>query len=184
MSVTAPTTGRPAKGFTAQRAQQWVLAAAVITAVVYTFRRISEGAVSTAPAKGGKVSALLGTGSPPPPLGQWAIAYGAGFTLLALVSVAAPELAGSLAMLELVGCVLGNGNALAGDLSKLEGNAKAKTTPAAPVSTKAETAAANTANAVAATIPTAPSTAAESVAAAAAVAAAAGSGTPAGGLRP
>lgn len=133
--MSAPTAGRPAQGFSPQKAQQWVLVAAVVTGIVYTFRRIIEPSVTTAPKKGTKAAALAGAGSPPPALGQWAIAYGAGFLFLSLMAVAAPELAGSLAMLELAGTLLTNGTSILADITGLEQPA---TTPATP--TKGKTA--------------------------------------------
>jgi hypothetical protein len=111
---------RPAQTFTTARAQQWVLASAIVVAVVYVFRSLVEPAMTTAPAKGSKVSAILGAGSPPPALGTWAISYGAGFIFLAVISLAAPELAATLALMTATGSLLANGQSVASDLANLE----------------------------------------------------------------
>ncbi|HWD76348.1 MAG TPA: hypothetical protein VG371_14500 [Solirubrobacteraceae bacterium] len=133
--ATSPGVGRPAQGFTTGRAQRWVLTAAILTAVIYAFRRTVEPAASTAPAKGGKAAALLGAGSPPPPLGQWAVAYATGFVFLSLLTLGAPELAASLAGMMVVGGLLTNGNSIATDISQLEGGAASKTAKPGPVQT-------------------------------------------------
>jgi hypothetical protein len=118
---------RPTQGFSSEHAQQWVLASAILLAVTYTFRRLIEPSVSAAPAKGSKASALLGAGSPPPPLGQWAVSFGAAFTILALMTLAAPELAASLALMAATGSLLTNGISVVADLDGLEGNKTAAT---------------------------------------------------------
>lgn len=145
MKASAPSVGRPAQGFGTLRAQKWILAAALVTAISYAFRRLVEPSVTAAPARGGKVAQLLGSGSPPPPLGQWAIAYGAGFLMLSIVSLGAPEVAASLAMLELAGVALTSGTSLLADIGNLEKNAPSSSALAAPTapSTPAATPAPN-----------------------------------------
>jgi hypothetical protein len=118
--VAAPTP-RPAKGFGTARAQKWVLAAAILTAIIYGFRRALEPSVQQAPARGGTASKLAGAGSPPPSLGHWAVAYGAGFILLSFVSLGAPEVAASIAMLMVAGTMITNGTAIVTDIQTLEG---------------------------------------------------------------
>lgn len=117
--VTAPS-ARPAQGFTSARAQRWILASAIVIALTYSLRRIVEPATE-APARGGKASRLAGAGSPPPSLSHWAVAYGAGFAMLALVAMAAPELAASLAALTVTGTLLANGTSIVADIAGLEG---------------------------------------------------------------
>lgn len=128
---TAPGVGRPARGFTSNQAQKWVLAAAIVIAMTYTFRKLIEPGMTAAPAKGSTAHKLAGAGSPPPPLGQWAVAYGAGFTFLALMTVAAPELAASLAMLATAGSLLTNGTSIVADLAGLEGKTNSASVNAA-----------------------------------------------------
>lgn len=130
-----PTVGRPGRGFTTGRAERWILAAALITAVTYAFRRLVEPSLSSAPERGGQGSRMAGAGSPPPALAQWAIAYSAGFLMLSVIALGAPELAASLAMLALAGNLLANGTSLVADLTNLEsGTASAATTTnAAPL---------------------------------------------------
>lgn len=111
---TAPTSPRPAQGFSTQRAQKWVLASALITALVYGIRRITG---DTAAAPGLKNVAGIGQ---PTTLAHWAVSYGIAYTMLALLAVAAPEAAASLAMLTLLGNLLANGKGLASDLKSLE----------------------------------------------------------------
>jgi hypothetical protein len=111
---------RPASGFTPARAQSWILAAAVVIAVIYGVRRLVEPSLSSAPAKGGTAATLAGAGSPPPTLAHWLVAYGAGFGMLALLALAAPELAGSLALLAAAGSLLTNGTSLVADITGLE----------------------------------------------------------------
>ena len=114
---------RPAQGFSSFRAQRWVMGAALVLAMTYAFRRLVENSVTSAPASGGKVASLLGTGKPPPPLGQWAIAYGAGFLMLSVLAMGAPEVAASLAMMVVVGSTLANGTTVVADIRQLEGKA-------------------------------------------------------------
>lgn len=125
-----PTVGRPAAGFGTQRAQKWVLAAAILSAVMYGFRRIVEPSVSEAPARGGKVAKITGAGSPPPSLSHWAISYGAGFFLLSVLSFGAPEVAASIAMLMVAGTGLTNGTAILTDINSLEGASSSTATAA------------------------------------------------------
>ena len=129
--------------FPSSRAEKWVLAAALITALAYGFRRLIEPSVSSAPAQGGQVAQLLGTGSPPPPAGKWAIAYGVGFIALALMAELAPELAAALAGMEITGVVLGNANGIVTDLASL-GLSDSSTSTS--TSTSSSTSAANVAD--------------------------------------
>jgi len=131
----SPGVGRPAQGFTSARAQRWVLTAAILTAVIYTFRRIVEPSVLTAPPRGGTTAKLTGSGSPPPSLGHWAVAYGTGFVLLSVLTLGAPEVAASLAMLMVAGSALTNGSSLVADVTGLEGKSTTKTVkaPVTPV---------------------------------------------------
>lgn len=117
--VASPTVGRPAQGFTSQRAQRWVLAAALLSAMIYGFRRIIEPVSGNTTSSGTAAQKLAGTGTPPT-LSHWAIAYGAGFLMLSVISLGAPELAASLAMLMVVGELLSNGTTIVADITGLE----------------------------------------------------------------
>src|SRR5262249_40604539 len=83
---------------------------------------------ASAPARGGQASRLLGAGSPPPPLAQWAIAYGAGFLMLSILALGAPEVAASVAGLMVAGELLANGTSVVADLTSLEGGTTTTTT--------------------------------------------------------
>lgn len=145
--MNAPTP-RPAQGFTSSRAQSWVLGSAMITALIYGFRRTVEGATPSTVQKG-KVNSLLGSGTPAP-LNQWLIAYGAAYLMLAVLALGAPELAASLAMMAVIGNVITNGLTITGDLAALEAggtpaqqsaaaNAAGKAAPAIPAPTITKT---------------------------------------------
>jgi len=116
--MAAPTTRPPGKGFTTPRAERWVMAAALITAAVYTVRRLVEGETSPAPATSA-AREFLGQGSPPN-FAQWIIAWGTGFTGLALLALALPELAGALATFVVLATFLESGSQLATDIGLLE----------------------------------------------------------------
>lgn len=121
MATPAAPAVRPAQGLSSARAQRWVLAAAIVVGMTYALRRFVEPAMIDAPTRGGPKARIAGPGTPPPALAHWAVAYGAGFTLLALLALPAPELAGALAILVVTGTLLGNGGALATDLRYLQG---------------------------------------------------------------
>lgn len=118
-ALTAPAP-RPGQGLSSARAQRWVLAAAIVVGLTYALRRFVEPGMSIPP-RGGRNARLAGTGSPPPALPQWAVAYGAGFMILGLVALPAPEVAAALSVLVVTGTLLGNGLALADDLRELQG---------------------------------------------------------------
>lgn len=122
MSVTAPSP-RPAQGFSTERAQKWVLVSALLTAVIYGFRRTIEPAqTSSTPAKN-KLAALAGSGSPPA-LGQWLVSYAVAFGFLAVIALGAPEFAASLAGVVVLGNLLNNGTTIVADLAGIGGGAK------------------------------------------------------------
>jgi hypothetical protein len=135
MPPSAPTVGRPAQGFSAARAQKWILAAALISALTYGFRLIIEPTVTTAPARGGKAATLAGAGSPPPPLSHWAVSYGAGFLMLSIVSLAAPEVAASIAMLMAAGTFLSHGTSIVADITGLQNTPVAANAAGTPAGT-------------------------------------------------
>lgn len=135
----APSAGRPAQGFGTARAQKWVLTAAILSAVMYGFRRIIEGANGNTTSKGTATQKLIGTGTPPT-LSHWAVAYGAGFMLLSFLSLGAPEVAASIAMLMVLGEVLTNGTTITADIAGLEGNSATAITAPQPTSTTPATA--------------------------------------------
>lgn len=110
-------TGQSA-AFSTSRANKWVLTSALLTAIVYLVRHLVEGETSPAPATN-TARQFLGQGSPPS-FGQWAIAYGTGYTMLALLATAEPELAAGLAMFGLAVVFLESGGQLATDLQGLE----------------------------------------------------------------
>jgi hypothetical protein len=109
---------RPAKGFTSARAEKWVMASALITAIVYLVRHLVEGESSPEPATSA-ARAFLGQGSPPS-VGQWLIAYATGFLGLAILAALAPEIAASAAMFVVFATFIESGGQLATDLQKLE----------------------------------------------------------------
>jgi hypothetical protein len=127
-STPTPNVGRPAQGFTTGRAQKWILTSAIITGVIYMFRRlVYEGGTVKQAATAARVA---GHGNPPPPLSQWATAWIGGYLLLAVLAVGAPEIAGSFAILALAGDLLTNGIGIVADLAQLEG--KGIGTPISP----------------------------------------------------
>lgn len=127
----APGVGRPARGFTTARAQRWIIVTAVLTAVIYTFRRLVE---PTTPSSTGStrpsLARLAGSG-PPAPLEQWAVSYTVAFLGLAILALGAPELAASLALMMLAGNLLTNGVTITADITHL--NAQPTTSPPAPI---------------------------------------------------
>lgn len=139
----------PARGFTTAKAESWVLASAMIVGAVYGFRRIIEPSVTTAPARGGKAAALLGAGSPPAALGQWAVAYSTSYIFLSIGAIIAPELAAALAMLIVGASLLSNGISVSTDLTTLEGGKKtaAVAPSSSPSATKVATGAVSIADA-------------------------------------
>lgn len=114
----------PGAGLTSDRAQQWVLVAALITTASYGFRRLVETDLKRTPAHGSSTQRLLGSGSPPPPLSTWAFSYGAAFSILALIAFASPEIGGSLAILSVLATVMFNSQAVIADLGSLQGTAQ------------------------------------------------------------
>lgn len=108
----------PARDFTPARAQAWVLMAAVVTGIIYTFRKVIEP-VTPSSAKSSLPSKLLGAG-PPPSVEQWAVSYGAAFLMLSVIAVVSPETAGSMAILIVVGTLLANGTAIVKDINSLK----------------------------------------------------------------
>lgn len=132
----APTTGRPAKSFSTQRAQKWILAAAILSAVIYGFRRIVEPATGNTSSTGTAAQKLAGTATPPT-ASHWAVAYGAGFLILSVISLGAPEVAASIAMLMVVGELLTNGVTIASDIANLQGTPAPVAVTPAPSTTPA-----------------------------------------------
>jgi len=118
--VPAAPAPRPAQGFSTGRAQQWILISALLTATIYVFRRIVEPTTGTSGASSNKLAQLAGAGAPPS-VEHWAISFGAAFLGLAVIALAAPELAASLAVTVVLGNVLTNGTTIAADLGGLEG---------------------------------------------------------------
>ena len=112
---------RPSKGFTPAKAQKWVMTAALVTAIVYVVRHLTEPEAARSPATSA-ARQFLGQGSPPN-LAQWLIAYSVGFLSLSLLTVAAPELAAAFAMFYLGTVFLESGGQLATDLRNIEAGA-------------------------------------------------------------
>jgi hypothetical protein len=127
MSTSTPMP-RAAQGISTGKAQAWILTAALVTAIVYAFRRLIEPATPSTKKGASKAAALLGAG-PTPPLEQWSISYGAAFMMLSILALGAPELAASLALMGVTGNLLANGITIAADLDGLEGSTP--TTPTA-----------------------------------------------------
>lgn len=118
------------KHFSPAKSEKWVLTSAVITGLVYLVRRLVEGETAgTTPAPKSAARAFLGQGTPPS-FGQWIIAYTTSYFFLALLTVAVPEVAASLAIFVLVATFLESGGQLASDLQQIEsGTAPAAATP-------------------------------------------------------
>lgn len=112
-------TPRPAQGFSTHRANEWIIVTAIVTALAYTFRRLVSP--TQAATGGGHTAARLVGAGPPPPLEQWAVAYTGAFFGLALLAVAAPEVAATLALMMAVGELIANGTAIASELQGLQG---------------------------------------------------------------
>ena len=129
---------RPAKGFTSARAEKWVLASSLITAIVYVVRHLVEGESSPEPATSA-ARAFLGQGSPPS-IGQWLIAYATGFLGLSILAALAPEVAASAAMFVVFATFIESGGQLATDLKNLESGTAGGGTPANYVSPAAQAA--------------------------------------------
>lgn len=121
---------RPGQGLGTGKAQGYILVCAVITAVIYTFRRLVEPTTGTSSTSSSKLAQLAGAGAPPS-LEQWIVSYGTAFFMLAVLALAAPELAVSLALMGTIGNLLTNGTTIAADISGLEGIPIEKTTKAA-----------------------------------------------------
>jgi hypothetical protein len=94
-------------------AEKAVIISALVTAGVYTYRRLSEDTTSVS--KG--VSALFNVGAPAA-FGEFVTAWGFSFFVIALIASAAPTLGGSFAILVLVGDLLANGQAVSSDVSQ------------------------------------------------------------------
>lgn len=118
MASAVPSLPRPAKGFTSASARKWVLTSALVSGLIYLVRHLVEGETSPAPSTNA-ARQFLGQGSPPN-VSQWFIAYATGYLGLALLAVAAPEIAASLAIFVLAVTVLESGGQLAKDLGELE----------------------------------------------------------------
>lgn len=128
MAVKAPTTTAAASAiastargggpFTPGSARKWVLTSALVTGLIYLVRHLVEGETSPAPATNA-ARQFLGQGSPPS-LRQWFVAYATSYFGLALLAVAAPEIAASLAIFVLVVTLVESGGQFAGDLKGLE----------------------------------------------------------------
>lgn len=98
-----------------------MLTAAILTAIIYAFRRAVEPTTNpTSSVASSKAAGLVGAGAPPS-LGRWATSYAAAFLMLSILALGAPELAASLAMMAVVGNLLTNGITIATDLTRLEG---------------------------------------------------------------
>lgn len=116
----------PSPDFTQQQAQKWILASAVVLAVIYGFRRLVETAAPSQPS--GPISSLIGTGAPPPAM-QWAVSYAVAMFGLSLLALAAPEVAGGLAMMTVAGALLTNGTAVSRDVAALKGKPVGSSAP-------------------------------------------------------
>lgn len=135
---------RPARGFSSERAQRWVLIAAILTAVIYGFRRIVEPTTGTGQPAPNTIAKLAGIGAPPT-VAQWAVSFSVAFLMLSALAMAAPEAAATLAGVMVVSNLLANGGQIARDITGVEGGkpptAAASSAPAAPASTSTRPAA-------------------------------------------
>lgn len=122
---------RVTQGFSSTRAQQWILVAAILTGVIYGFRRVVEPASGSSSPSSGKLARLAGAGAPPD-LEHWAVSYGAAFLMLSVLSLGAPELAASIAAMAVAGNLLANGTTIAADLAGLEGTPLTTTAQSSP----------------------------------------------------
>jgi hypothetical protein len=94
-------------------AERWVVISAVVTAGVYLYRVLGGGPT----AKASNPRQLI-SGKPPPPLGQFATAWGVVYLVIALMAEAAPGLGGGFAILVMTGDLLANTPALAGQVKQ------------------------------------------------------------------
>lgn len=153
MTTPAAPTPRPARGFTTSRAQRWILTSAILTAVIYAFRRLVEPTTGAAsPAKGGALARLAGAGTPPASVEHWAVGYSAAYLMLAILALVAPEAAASLAAITVLGNLLTNGTTIAADITGLEGSTPPPPGPPAAVSSMTVARPASTSTAPAASV--------------------------------
>lgn len=119
---------RLGEGMGIAKAQTWIVVSAITTAGMYLLRRLVEGTGIGATGSKGAVSAILGSGSPPP-TETWIVAYGFTYTTLAVVALGAPELAAAFAILILTVNAINNGITVTSDIGKLEGYGTAAARP-------------------------------------------------------
>lgn len=110
-------------------AERWVTVSALTVAIVYAYRRITEGAQQ------GTLKNVLGIGTPVP-LGQFMTAWGVTYLTVAIIASAAPPFGGGLAILIMASDLLGNiGDAsggLATDIGKGQAGKLAAATTVTP----------------------------------------------------
>jgi predicted membrane-bound mannosyltransferase len=92
-------------------AERWVVISAVVTLGIYAYRRFAGGPQTFAIT--GNLANLVSQ-KPPPPLGQFATAWGFVYLIIAVMAEAAPGLGGGFAILVMTGDLLANtGNVIA-----------------------------------------------------------------------
>jgi hypothetical protein len=98
-----------------QTAERWVTISALIVALTYGYRRITEATSSPVTLK-----KLVGVGDPVP-LGAFATAWGFTFLTVAIIAEAAPGLGGAFAILIATGDLLTNSSSVLADVTAQEG---------------------------------------------------------------
>lgn len=115
-----------------EQAQTAVAASALIVGGVYAYRRLVETAIPPTTAAKHPAAQLVGVG-PTPPIGRFITGWGVTYLVLALLAQAAPSFGGSFAVLIAAGDLLGNGTALAADVtSRLNGGGGSSPKAATP----------------------------------------------------
>ena len=120
MPKTPTKTPQLGTGMSTGKAQGWIIVSAIVTGGMYFLRRMVETAdIGTSTSKS-KIEAVLGSGAPPA-LETWLLAYGITYFGLAIMAMAAPELAAAFAILVLAVNGINNGVTVAADIGGLEG---------------------------------------------------------------
>lgn len=112
-----------------------VVTSSIVVGMLYAYRKLVEPTAG-ALAPGSESEALkriIGLEPKPAPVAEFAVAYGFTFMTLSIVALAAPAVAGSMAILIAVGDVLANGASVFTDISNQVAGKTAPATSSAPV---------------------------------------------------
>lgn len=113
---------------TRQGAETAVMISALVVGGLYGYRKMTEGVIAAGKlAKDGsgldravgpssKVAQALGAGSPPAPAGKFLVGFGFTYLALAVLAAGVPDLAGAMAILIALACILTNGVSVFSDL--------------------------------------------------------------------